>query len=112
MSKTLFVTALVIGFAGAASAATLSASSCSSSGATVTWSVTDVTNASITISGGSNSSEIEISVPSGSITSDFAQVWGGSDNSNLSFELLPMAALCQQAAPEKKCIIYIMRQIG
>ena len=87
MSKTLLITALVIGFAGSASAATLSASSCGSSGATVTWSVTDVTNASITISGGSNSSEIEISVPSGSITSDFAQVWGGSDNSNLSFEL-------------------------
>ena len=87
MSKILIATAMVIGFAGAASAATLSASSCGTDGATVTWSVTDVTDASITISEGSNSSEIEVSVPSGSITSDFAQVWGGTDNTNLSFEL-------------------------
>ena len=90
MNRKLITVSFVfaLGLANVAHAATtLSISACDNSGVTFTYSTTEESASVIASVTSGEEAFVELTGTSGTVTTDFAENWGGSDNSNVSLQL-------------------------
>lgn len=98
MKRFIFASAMAVAWISSSSAGTISITSCSAANVNYSWTSSSADPAAIG-SDGTNRQLVFLSGTSGSETTDFAAAWGGSDNSDLSVELVDGATTVSATCP-------------
>lgn len=98
MKHLILASAMLVASLGASSAGTVSITSCSTASVSYDWTSTTADPAAIGSDGTNRQLEF-LTGTSGSETTDFADGWGGTDNSALTVEIIDGSTIVSATCP-------------